>query len=281
MTAVALLGSLAWALFDVLAPEPVYMGKSLSYWLAQLDPGSAQWESSDSVSAIRQIGADAIPSLLKMLRAQDPPPRKPSPLQTELRVWVSWLPFRKTQATPAAILNVRASYGFQALGPRAARAVPRLKKMLDQTPSPNCRSSIASILAFIGPDAKAAVPSLMRAAANTNENLQINVIWALGQIHADPDAVVPFLTKKLRDPDVLTRELAVGSLAKFRADAKPAEPALVQLLNTPGPDTSSPSISPASQSELHATIEFALEQIDPETYVKVASNPAPVSTMAN
>src|SRR5262245_34170426 len=60
--------------------EPLYGGKTLSRWLeshvptSEADPpfNSPGWKKADE--ALRQIGTNAIPTLLQMIRAKDPPP---------------------------------------------------------------------------------------------------------------------------------------------------------------------------------------------------------------
>src|SRR5690242_12224993 len=71
----AAVAGLFWA---VLPPtEPSYDGKTLSYWLAQYEGiGSAGADTKEpkaieSREAIRHIGTNALPTLLRMLRAKD------------------------------------------------------------------------------------------------------------------------------------------------------------------------------------------------------------------
>src|SRR5579872_1082215 len=65
---------LVWLLYSQLGTEPVYLGKRLSVWLDAKDrPLSYGIEPYEAREAVRLAGTNAIPSLLRFLRAQDPP----------------------------------------------------------------------------------------------------------------------------------------------------------------------------------------------------------------
>ena len=52
--------------------EPLYQGKPLSYWLQGCigtNPSSRSWR--QSTDAVQAIGTNAIPTLLRLLQAQD------------------------------------------------------------------------------------------------------------------------------------------------------------------------------------------------------------------
>ena len=62
----------AWQ--GLLEREPVYQGKSLSFWLQGYIQGGSYigvWPEPEVDEAVRQIGTNAIPALLHMLRAHD------------------------------------------------------------------------------------------------------------------------------------------------------------------------------------------------------------------
>src|SRR5258706_6472881 len=72
-------GSVGLLSFAILSREPSYHGKSLSFWLSratdnrvvlynQKDPKTTECR-----AAIRTMGTNAIPLLLRILRANDPP----------------------------------------------------------------------------------------------------------------------------------------------------------------------------------------------------------------
>src|SRR5215469_11736120 len=63
----ALLGGLAWEVLRTKdPPEPVYQGKRLGEWLAGYNGPSPETD-----EVVRRLGTNAIPTLLRMLRAKD------------------------------------------------------------------------------------------------------------------------------------------------------------------------------------------------------------------
>jgi len=113
--------------------EPVYHGKSLSQWMnIYCRPMHNEGDRLEAQEAVRQIGTNAIPWLLKWIRKHPP-------------VWsravgdsrVSWRPAARLvsalQKRPLQIGQKRwdAAFGFQILGPIASNAVPALANMLD------------------------------------------------------------------------------------------------------------------------------------------------------
>jgi HEAT repeat protein len=278
---VTLLAALAWTLLHgpAFVPEPVYQGKPLSYWLRGYE-GSYRGNNmpnqptrADADAAILDAGTNAIPTLLRMLRAND------SPLRRKIFAWAMNMRVFSHHEY-AASLNMQAGQGLEKLGPLAGSAVPELIKILDQTNSSGSQCWAAIALGQLGQtcgETKAAVPSLLRAAVDTNDAVRNNALFALGPIGADPDAVVPVLIKALHDPWAPNRANAASSLAHFKGDAKAAVPTLVALLSDTNINSNSPSSShPAGiQVNVQTQVEFALRQIDPETYRRVVTNAPP------
>jgi hypothetical protein len=154
---IAVLALLTWALLRPHQKEPQYDGKPLSYWLAQSDPGTTRDIRGQvkAMEAVQQIGTNAIPVLLPLLRVND------SPFKTKVLTWLSHHSFGKIHYTYPSIVNHRAALGFQALGPLGAGAVPELANILDQRISHESEYQTTLSLTYIGPQAKGAVPSLV------------------------------------------------------------------------------------------------------------------------
>jgi hypothetical protein len=271
VAAVVLLAALAWFLFHASAPEPVYRGQPLSHWLIQNDPANNLAARNEALSALDHIGTNAIPTLLHMMRAYD------SPSKAEALNWAEQHPVPGIDYTSADDIHDRAQRGFSVLGYRAAGAVPELIKILDQSASWQTKYRTAEELGYAGPGARAAVPSLLRAATNTNGYVRLFAIQALGQIHADPDLVVPVLVMGLRDPDMQNRRVAAISLGNFQGDARPAVPVLVKMIGDPNVNSNSTPSPDQSTVTLSSCVEDALKKIDPETYARVVTNAPPAS----
>jgi hypothetical protein len=164
-----------WVWLVVHPREPVYEGKRLGQWLADLDlrnPENATAHT-EAVKAVRAIGTNALPELTRMLCARD-------------SVWTkTMIQFNSTQgllrlpATPSAVIQARGLQGFSALGSLAEPSVPRLVQILEAEPSPQARVYVALALGQIGRSARAATPALRRAADDKNEEVRRSAVSAL------------------------------------------------------------------------------------------------------
>ena len=143
----------------------------------------------------------------------------------------------------------------------AVAAVPKLIEMYDDHPSRQIE--IAKVLACIGPPAKLAVPSLLRGLTNTSVPVRQDAIFALGRIHAEPNTVVPVLIQALSDPDDSVGRSAAGALWEFGTNAKPAVPAIIELVRRERARTIIPE-------HYDGTAEAALKRIDPEAAASAA-----------
>src|SRR5215471_6200396 len=249
------LGVVAYQLFR--GPrEPVYQGKALSEWLQTYNPaspsgrGSPAWKATDD--ALRHIGTNAVPFLLKSLRARD------SNLKLTLVAWAQKQHVIKIHFVPAAARNIEASRAFIVLGNTAKDAIPDLIKAYEQTQSVEARSAIEDVFAWVGPDARPALPLLLRASTNSNNRVRANALWALGEIHDQPNSCVPALLQGLNDRDSWVQTCAAHALGMFGPDASAAVPALTQLAQL------SPfSGASVSFSQGHIEARRALRKIDP------------------
>ena len=246
---VLLVAALGWASWQALRPgqaEPVYQGKPLSTSLKALvlerNPSTAPFPSAhfgpvskaeiNAVLAVSEAGTNALPTLLRMLRAKDWPLKakliKLAKRQHIIKIDIEY--------APPEVWNVVAEYGLYLLGPKAQSAVPDLIQIANQNISPTSRRCAIHALLFIGPSAKEAVPLLLRCATSPDATLRNYAVAALGGIHAEPDRVLPVLINAGHDPDAKVRRDAVWALSEFGPDAKVAVPVLVKALEDPDPD---------------------------------------------
>jgi len=228
---VILEGVIGWQVFRASRErQPVYGGKALTLWLRTYAPSSSsglhslEWNEADD--AVRHLGTNCIPILLRMIRQKDSP----------AKLWLVAFAqkhglTKRIHFVPAAERNVAASRAFIALGDIAKDAVPALVKMYDENLSAESRGAIEDALGWIGPAAKSAIPLLVRATTNANPRVRANALWALGEIHAEPELCVPRLTQALNDSDDWARLSAAHALGMFGTDAKSAVPALTEMTN--------------------------------------------------
>jgi hypothetical protein len=123
----AALGALLWILSSAGEREPVYQGKTLTYWLSDFSSGrilTPEKMAQDNL-AVRQIGTNAIPILLQWISARD------GLLKQKMVTWIHrhpWVPFRIESSVDKNMLAVS---GFRILGKsQAGPAVPALVEIV-------------------------------------------------------------------------------------------------------------------------------------------------------
>jgi hypothetical protein len=223
---VAVVGGVTWQVLRPRETEPVYQGKPLSVWLEGYGPGEstpARIRKADQV--VREMGTNAIPTLLRLLRVDDPPT-----WQADVIGLLQKQSFIKIKHVEAWGQHFRAWQAFKQLGGDAGSAVPGLMAIYERNISEDSQVETILSLGAIGPPAKSAVPMLLRGMTNASPNYRCNVMIALGQIHSEPELVVPALLKSLSDGDAQSRRWAAQTLGTLGAEATPALPALIPLL---------------------------------------------------
>ena len=127
----AFLMAAGWLWWHPPAPEPLYRGKPLTYWLeGALNFDGAPGESPDRTidrakEAVLGAGTNAIPTLLRLLRDKHWL-YKQKALGLAYRLNLASAP-HQAQSPP----QLQADFGFQILGPRASAALPALLKIYD------------------------------------------------------------------------------------------------------------------------------------------------------
>ena len=247
---VTIAGLIAWQSLR----EPVYQGKRLSVWLDQY--GTNHFPTvrdgplgKEAETAIRRIGTNAIPVYLKILTTRDPP------LKLKVMALVSnrWL--ARLQVRSVYDYRWSGAFGLIALGTEAKSALPALFGLLSDKDE-WMRYVAGFTLESLGPVAgDDLLPLLKNCLQDPDVMVQSEAIRILGQIHQKPDRVIPILVEILAKPQSpqytqRIRTDAIQALRQLGAEAKPAVPTLVALLN----DADAPIRSAATN---------ALKSIDP------------------
>jgi tetratricopeptide (TPR) repeat protein len=148
-----------WIYLALPAKEPFHNGKPLSYWLMRYEGLVGQTgedgddpEVRECREAIRQIGTNAIPLLLQMLRAKD------SALKSKFMDLVERQDYIRFHFAPAAEQNFRAVQGFWCLNDLATNSIPALVQIYTHAPSPLSKDSADSALKGIYPASAAVTP---------------------------------------------------------------------------------------------------------------------------
>jgi HEAT repeat protein len=216
---VAVVGGVGWLVLPPL--EPVYKGERYSMWLD--DYISSQGHLSEAETAIRHIGTNALPQLLKMLAAKDSHFKE---FAIKLARKQSLISIGRPEA---GWTQYRATAAFKVLGADAKLAVPGLIALLEGNES-DMRWCVLDALSSIGPAASNAVPSIIQQIKGKDHSTRMSAVEALGAIHSKPELAVPALTAALHDsnPDVM-----LFAIASLRACGVDARPAVVELLKDP------------------------------------------------
>jgi len=166
--------------------EPVWGGRRLSAWLADLD-GDTLEARARARDAIREIGTNALPFLIQRLRV---PNRKRDSLDLKTR----WGLIELLEKQSLVKLHIplphdprhQALAAIDALAPAASGALPTLEGLLHENP-PDTRA--LCVIARIG---SAGVPVLLRALTNEQALVQISARVCLDMYNTSrPDILLP------------------------------------------------------------------------------------------
>jgi hypothetical protein len=119
--------------------------------------------------------------------------------------------------------RIRACDGIGSLRDEGAPAVPDLIKLYTTERDDNVKAAICEALQFIGPTARAAVPTLLKALKDEFWRVRRNAAVALGIIGADADQTkqaVPLLTEMLKSKDEGVADAARNALRRLQPKGK-------------------------------------------------------------
>lgn len=250
-------------------PEPSYQGHSLYEWLCTYeaidrsyplrDRGfpfmmtALQEDLKSSTSAVRQIGSNAIPSLLAWIQYEDTWPRtnylsRSNKVESALhRAQLAVVGFDLLGAEARAACPVlgrlasdpdkagareRAMEALIKIGPEA---LPELVSILTNTIAPR-REKAAEAIGGFGTNALAALPVLLRCTVDKDEKVVISAAVALSELPSRHDVVLPALTNVLNEPRLSVRWGGVRALSWHTPRPEVAVPALSHALSDPNPD---------------------------------------------
>jgi HEAT repeat protein len=218
--------------------EPSYNGRLLSQWLGDMRlsaPGSGPYE-----EAIRGMGTNAIPTLLKWMSYEPSPSELSSRIEEKVP---HWRPITNLNLYPAQ-RGQRAGYAFGYLGAMARSTIPELTRLARTASNLERADRFAGALASIGPEA---VPSLVSLATHSPPWTRWATIGALGGFADDPAVaaqLLPMLINCLSENDTNTDYPVTGR----------AEGVLVAM----GPGVVVPALTNALQSASAFTRQRAI-----------------------
>jgi len=205
--------------------EPSAGGKTLSQWLPMLPSNTGLAEPTPAVEAIRQMGSESIPYLLKWSKYE------PGPLNRKLSALLEPIILRLSPSTKsfAALENEKktkarqAMYALVALGPQAEGAVGELSRMLGET---NLHFASATVLAprALASMGKTGLPPLIAALTNrqTPPLLRCYVESSMGRMGTNASGALPVLQQALTSADRPVRISATNVLRGLDYDREGA-----------------------------------------------------------
>jgi HEAT repeat protein len=211
--------------------EPSYNGRCLSAWITMLGETDLHNDyRQDAVRAVRQIGSQAVPYLLRWIQVEPPSwvDRTRRQVRGRLGGYLpSWVLRENYDKLTKCIGSARA---FKILGEEAAGAIPDLVRIVneplpqkfDETITPTRRAA-AVALAAIGQDG---ARPLVEAITNQPLDVQYEALLAVSYLGSTGRLAVPGLVKTLLSDDVNTgtRHFARTALRRIAPEALTNDP---------------------------------------------------------
>lgn len=206
--------------------EPSYNGRPLSEWLGDIRLELRISGPEPYQQAIRAIGTNSIPTLLKWISYE----RSGSQQSSQTGEPVEH-PRPKHNLNPEALAE-RTLYAFRALGAVARPAIPELTRLARASSDPERAQRCTASLADIGPEA---IPSLLSLATNGPPWTRYWAVNELEYFAREPEGVqaMPVLIRCLGDTE--TSYPVAGSAQRVLLSMGPAVaiPALTNALQSP------------------------------------------------
>src|SRR5689334_9442211 len=212
---VFVLGGLRWQI--VRHREPIYKGKRLTDWLREYDAAQPGVTFKEVDEAVRQIGTNALPQLLHLLRAKD------TPLKLFLIRSAGKQHLVGVDVSPAAILHGRALAAFRTLGPSAKPALPALQEIL-------CKENYAYVMAVIAGFGKDGFELLVNELTNKLAEVRCYAAYELSMTNFASCPAGAALAKSLNDKDPDVRCAAAMSLGRIAREPDVSIAALIDAL---------------------------------------------------
>jgi len=184
--------------------EPVYGGKKLSEWVLEFRTSWSKTEETDE--AVRHIGTNAIPYLVKWMSYEPAPWRiklyegLPAFCRGPFNGWI-----RKDK------LALCAFRALEKLGPNSQAGVPELVSLLNDPRRNYSAGRAAMALGSLGDEY---LPTLLAALTN-RPTVRGAILIGISSMGTNARTAVPALTNLLNDPDLAVRRIAATVLRRI------------------------------------------------------------------
>ncbi len=208
-------------------PEPSYQGRTLNQWLEASivwTEKGARWNMPEEAeTAIREMGTNALPTLLQMLGEADPRPSK------VVGPGLGDESAKTDGLGPAARSREKAVLGLLVLQRDAYPAIPSLLRLIKR---PEKEVQIATDRFFwpTGPFNwdRRAIPVTLPFLKDENELVRFRAAHLLETIEEPPADILPAIMPLVGDSNAAVRSTAISIIGNCGRDAKEAVPALLK-----------------------------------------------------
>lgn len=235
---VVLIGIVALKAFSR-SSGPSYEGRSLASWLEGFGPrpigGGLMHDRlsrmvmvtnrAATAAAIRAMGTNALPELLRRLQTRDEPG-----WERDAREFLAEHRIRWFSSTDPQTIREQAALAVYYLGPRAATALHTLQRLLHQY-----AFSVAATHALAGLGTQS-IPALSTGLTNlSNPWIADCAVWGLAQAGTNAAPAVPAILPLLKRPGAADVQITIWALGEIREPANIIIPAITALLTNSDP----------------------------------------------
>lgn len=215
--------------------EPTYEGKRLSEWVEIHRHGQSFGERQPAASAIRAIGTNALPCLIRWTAAEPGAVRRYLSVVVQGQRLPSWINRTVTDwLIEPQMRAIKASDAFGVLGEDAVPAIPALHQLALYSRNPDVQLNAISTLALIARHHSDATKALTNIAAVTTFP-EVVLSSAFFNFHGDITPFVPVLIERLKDTAGDGARTSAATLGRFTPDPERVVPALIEATASADP----------------------------------------------
>jgi len=194
--------------------EPGYEGKNLTEWFKKVPTGSDLDRTPAAKNAIRAMGTNALPTLMRWIRYE------PGGVRMKVNRIYAWLLRRSPGAWLRGDYECRradwAIWGLNALGPDAGAGIVDLNHILTDTNRDRSAWRAATVLGSLG---ELGTPVLMTGLTNQDARVRMLSLLNVGRSGTNASRAVPALLNLLEDRSPLTRNMASNAIRQIDPNA--------------------------------------------------------------
>jgi hypothetical protein len=220
-------------------PEPHYQGLPLNYWVRvgvegpRFDGTNGALNQARAPTALRHIGTNAIPFLLRWAKYEEP-----WTIRLLKRAQLSETYWRRSLARPESIsrrnyLAAGVPDAFMWLGTAAVPAIPELTRLAEDAAHPEAAERALEVLTGLGPEA---VPALGKLVSTGPVAVRVSAIRAVARLGTNATAILPSLIQHVRDPNREVATWSLWSLGNLGLQPDQTVPALAEALRDARPE---------------------------------------------